>query len=254
MSDLFAAIKESDPYKALLSAFASSRAPHAILAQSPALFHEALAVEIARLYLCANGSGDDDCASCLSWKGGEHPDFIRPLQWDRPPGIDDCRAMAGELYLAPVIAPRRFAVIPNAGKLSLPAANSLLKILEEPPSWGALLLLSEEMSLLPTIKSRTWHLKFDFEEELSPLPLPKTRDEWLSTIARASKMSFQEAAATLERWIKHCLEEGDLVRAEKLGKVELLFEKGRLPVYMAFDLLFGFLEEDLPDELFGHFR
>ena len=51
MSDLFAAIKESEPYKALLSAFASSRAPHAILAQSPALFHEALAVEIARLYL-----------------------------------------------------------------------------------------------------------------------------------------------------------------------------------------------------------
>ena len=254
MPDLLAVIRESEPYKALLSAFASSRAPHALLAQAPALFHEAVAVEIARLYLCAKGTGDDDCASCRSWKGNEHPDFVRPTQWDRPPGIDDCRAMAAELYLAPVIAPRRFAVIPNAGKLSLPASNSLLKVLEEPPSWGGLLLLSEEMSLLPTIKSRTWHLKFKFEEELSPLSLPKTKDEWLTTIACASGMSFQEAAAMFERWVKYCLEEGDLNKAKKLGEVKLVFEKGRLPAYMAFDLLFGFLEEDLSDELFGYFR
>ena len=46
------------------------------------------------------------------------------------------------------------------------AANSLLKILEEPPDFATIFLLTDNPSaLLPTIRSRCMHLR------LSPLPL-----------------------------------------------------------------------------------
>ncbi len=254
MSDLVAAIKESEAYECIIAAFASSRVPHALLIEAPSLFHGSIAIEIARLYLCENGLGDDGCASCHSWKYDEHPDLVRPITLDQPPGISDCRKLMAELYLAPVVAPRRFLVIPQAGRLSLPAANSLLKITEEPPSWAAILLLCEGSGVPPTLKSRTWNLTFNLKEELSILAPPETKDEWLSAIVRASKMTSQEALAMLEGWINWCLGNGELGKAAKLEKIRLISEKGHLPVYMVFDLLYGFLEEDLSDELFGHFR
>jgi DNA polymerase-3 subunit delta' len=60
------------------------------------------------------------------------------------------------------------------------AANSLLKILEEPPEFATIFLLTDNPSaLLPTIRSRCMHLR------LSPVPaneveqyLAKTRPEW----------------------------------------------------------------------------
>jgi DNA polymerase-3 subunit delta' len=39
-------------------------------------------------------------------------------------------------------------------RLSLPAGNSLLKITEEPPEKGRILLFLEEDNLIPTLRSR----------------------------------------------------------------------------------------------------
>ncbi|HHZ05138.1 DNA polymerase III subunit delta' [Acetomicrobium hydrogeniformans] len=252
MSDIALAIRKSEAYKMIATANISSRAPHALFIEAPDLFHEKIAVELARLYLCESGSGDDECPSCRSWNEGDHPDFIRPVAWGKSPGIDDCRKMAAELYLAPVVAPRRFLAIPRGSGLSLPAANSLLKILEEPPTWGALLILSDGGGLPETIKSRTWQLTIDLKEEVSLLALPEGKDGWLSLIASASEMTQQEALVMMNRWTNWCLGKGEIERAAMIDKIRLIAEKGHIPNYMAFDLLYGFLEEELSDELFDN--
>jgi DNA polymerase-3 subunit delta' len=80
--------------------------------------------------------------------------------------IDDIRELQHLANLPPYEGKCKVFIIDDAEYLSTEAANSLLKILEEPPPkvvW--LLLASEERRLLPTIVSRCQRL------DLKPLPL-----------------------------------------------------------------------------------
>ncbi len=104
------------------------------------------------------------CESCLRAETGTNPDIvtIRPageqLQiwqlWDRQgrqaPGI-----LSRTLSFAPVIGRRRVYILEKADRLTEPAANSLLKSLEEPPPYALFLLLAPHPArVLPTIVSR----------------------------------------------------------------------------------------------------
>jgi len=62
--------------------------------------------------------------------------------------------------LKPVFSQRRLIIIQDTHLLSLPAANNLLKIVEEPPSYLVFFLLTHRPELLPqTILSRCVFLK-----------------------------------------------------------------------------------------------
>ena len=93
-----------------------------------------------------------------------HPDIltIRPAGeqvqiwqfWDWP-GRQAPGALSRTLSFAPVIGRRRAYIIEQADRLTEAAANSLLKVLEEPPSYALFLLLAPHPArVLPTILSR----------------------------------------------------------------------------------------------------
>ena len=64
-------------------------------------------------------------------------------------------------YVRPLAARRRVFVVADADKMTTDAANCMLKILEEPPSYSHLILVtSMPHLLLPTIKSRCQALAF----------------------------------------------------------------------------------------------
>lgn len=57
-------------------------------------------------------------------------------------------------------SPRRFIVFEDAGSMAEPAQNALLKVLEEPPAGVIIILLVQnELSLRPTIRSRARSLR-----------------------------------------------------------------------------------------------
>jgi DNA polymerase-3 subunit delta' len=106
------------------------------------------------------------CRSCQRILGGKHAD-VTPLGLDSRTeiGIDDIRGLQRLANLPPYEGKCKVFIIDDAEYLSTEAANSLLKILEEPPPrvvW--LLLAAEEEHLLPTIISRCQRL------ELKPVP------------------------------------------------------------------------------------
>lgn len=69
--------------------------------------------------------------------------------------VDQIRKLQAFLYKTSVISGQKIAVIYAADQMNLNAANSCLKILEEPPGDTHLFLLTENAaSLLPTIRSR----------------------------------------------------------------------------------------------------
>ena len=105
------------------------------------------------------------CASCLRSGSETHPDIVtlRPfgehLQiwqfWDRP-GRQLPGALSRTLIYTPVMGRRRVYVIEKSDRLTEQAANSLLKVLEEPPPYVLFILLAVHPArVLPTILSRS---------------------------------------------------------------------------------------------------
>jgi DNA polymerase-3 subunit delta' len=106
------------------------------------------------------------CRSCQRILEGKHAD-VTPIGLDSKTeiSIDDIRGLQRLANLPPYEGKCKVFIIDDAEYLSTEAANSLLKILEEPPPrvvW--LLLAAEEEHLLPTITSRCQRL------ELKPVP------------------------------------------------------------------------------------
>ena len=107
------------------------------------------------------------CPSCRKVLSGSHPDFITvddPEKKTVP--VDLIRQARGDMYIQPNEAERKIYLFPRAQDMGLPGQNALLKVLEEPPSYGVFLLLTDNPNkLLPTVRSRCRELKL--------LPLPE---------------------------------------------------------------------------------
>jgi DNA polymerase-3 subunit delta' len=113
-----------------------------------------------------------ECRSCQRIRDGKHAD-VTPIGLDSRTeiGIDDIRGLQRLANLPPYEGKCKVFIIDEAEYLSTEAANSLLKILEEPPpriTW--LLLASEEKRVLPTIVSRCQRL------ELKPVPSERIQE------------------------------------------------------------------------------
>jgi len=101
------------------------------------------------------------CPACRKIITGEHPDILSIQPAGNALKIDQIRSLCDTLALKPYDARYRFAILEKAQAMTLPAANALLKMLEEPPARTTLILIANKPSdLLPTIFSRCQHLRF----------------------------------------------------------------------------------------------
>jgi len=162
-----------------------ARLPHAILFYGPEGIGKTDFVEsFAQSLLCEDVQPDGHacgaCASCGWFSQYNHPDYrrVRPEVLDGEDGgddgdgeekktakasktpskeikIDQIRALADFMNVSTHRSGMRVVVLYPAEALNTPAANSLLKTLEEPPPNTMFLLVSNRLDrLLPTILSR----------------------------------------------------------------------------------------------------
>jgi DNA polymerase-3 subunit delta' len=80
---MFESVIDQEPIgRMLMTAFRSGHLPHAMIFVGPeGVGKDAVALELARLVLCPNGKGDDDCSVCHRAAKIGHPDlqFVVPL-------------------------------------------------------------------------------------------------------------------------------------------------------------------------------
>ncbi|MCD6308138.1 MAG: hypothetical protein J7M24_03995 [Candidatus Latescibacteria bacterium] len=193
-------VGQENAKKALRLMIESKMIPHTLLFAGPyGVGKGETAFELARMLLCENGldSGCNTCGSCVRASRLEHPDMHVLFPYRRKPDkaeaygkwvdglIEHSRLLAGESY-APVVynkgvqvtqalvadvyerlyessfeGGRRVCVILSAERLNEKTANSLLKILEEPPDGVNFILTAERISsVLPTIVSRASIVRF----------------------------------------------------------------------------------------------
>jgi DNA polymerase-3 subunit delta' len=252
------AFMETPPWRDVLAAFAAGTVPHSWAMKAPTQWHGALLDVMTRLYLCDNGRGDDGCQGCRGWSRDEkgtfrHPDLILVGEFDKAANVEACRGLIKELQLKPVAAKRRLGVVLAADRLLIHAANSLLKIAEEPPRHANLFFLMEGGDFLPTLKSRSRLTTLAAPLSFTARPMPDKEEEWLEWLKNLK--DDEDIPEFLSSWVSYFLQAGSREFAARVERLRLLVLQKKLSQAMVCDLLILALKEDLPFEhIFGGFR
>ncbi len=142
----------------LAHALEQQRLRHAYLFTGPAqVGKHTLATAFASVMLCERGPAAAPCGECRSCRLvvlGRHPD-VQLISAERNIQIDQVRNVQADAALSPVEGPRKVFILREIERATAPAANALLKTLEEPPPHVVLICTSVRRDqLLPTILSR----------------------------------------------------------------------------------------------------
>jgi DNA polymerase-3 subunit delta' len=113
---------------------------------------EVFAKEFVQSIFCSERCGE--CANCYKLAKDVHPDLIWVTKSGKRISIDQIRQLQQQALYAPTEADRKVYVLEQIEDLSLEAANSLLKILEQPPKFLVFILTARSANILPTILSR----------------------------------------------------------------------------------------------------
>ena len=146
----------------LRAAWAGARLPHALLLQgAEGLGKRELASWLSAAVLCETSQATlqycGKCASCALIAAGSHPDriWIAPEEDKQQISVDQIRAASERLSKTSFRQGYKVAVIEPAHQMTVNAANSVLKTLEEPTRESLLILVtSRPSSLLATVRSR----------------------------------------------------------------------------------------------------
>lgn len=154
-------------------------------------------------------------------------------------GIDEVRTLKKFLFQKPTSSKKRIAIVKQSERLTPQAQNAVLKIAEEPPQSGILILtIKSTDALLPTLVSRlqTVHFGNVDEEEIIPLleqshGVSKAEAKKIASLSlgkpgRAVSMindeKFQEATKLADQYLKGSLSRRDA--AERLSEDQELMD------------------------------
>ncbi|MCE9571453.1 MAG: DNA polymerase III subunit delta' [Rhodocyclales bacterium] len=229
-----------------------ARLPHAmLLVGPPGVGKAAFSEQLAALLLCESIAPDlsacGECQACRWLEAGSHPDFRRVA----PEGddeaeegasekvtektkkrsasmikIDQIRELESFVFVGSHRQGNRVVLITEADAMNQPAANSLLKILEEPPSSVYFILVSsKEKSLLPTIRSRCRTIPFGTPDAASAT-------EWLARSGLEKQAArYLDLAGGAPMRVAQWMDQGQLASIDAL--VDSLVSPAADPIALA---------------------
>lgn len=151
-------------YQLLTSQLRRAKLPHALLITGVSgAGKETIADWLANVSQCQQPILDQNqifqpcqqCKICHLFESNTNPDLLSLAHNERTISVDEVRKASAFLETRPQLSNGKVVLIGQADKMTISAANALLKTLEEPADGGLIVLYCEEReSLLPTITSR----------------------------------------------------------------------------------------------------
>lgn len=145
----------------LRAAWTAGRLPHGlVISGAEGLGLPAFANWIASAVLCDDRAQFDPCGHCASCQlvsAATHPDlhWIVPEEGKQQIAIEQVRGACERLAKTSYRQGYKVAIFDPSHQMTIAAANSLLKTLEEPAAGSLIILLTSRLTaLLPTIRSR----------------------------------------------------------------------------------------------------
>ena len=153
------------------------------------------------------------CSGCIAVEKNNHPD----VKWIVPEksvlSIDEVRMLKEEIYLKPYMSPYKIFML-KINWMRAEAANSFLKILEEPPDYGIIVFLSKTShNFLQTILSRCVRLKLNpkMEETLNDsersmikdILAAKKKKDWRSFFFRTGELAKSYEREEMEGFLEN---------------------------------------------------
>ncbi|MEW6663273.1 MAG: DNA polymerase III subunit delta' [Bacillota bacterium] len=141
------------------------RISHAYLFAGPeGVGKETTAIALAAALNCLTpneGEACGGCRNCTRLRSGNYPDFCYLQPKGSTIKIEQIRGIQAKLSLTSFEGNFRIILLGDADKMTEEAANSLLKLLEEPPESTVFILLTTlPAAILPTILSRCVEVRF----------------------------------------------------------------------------------------------
>jgi len=141
-----------------------SRFSGAFIFSGPEGIGKKMVAKIIAGQLNCTGQGDRPCGSCsgcLKIQNETHPDLHIIQNGQSQIKMEDIRGILRQANLRPYEGSVKVFIIDNAHKLNSEAANSLLKVLEEPPKDVLIILITHKpQNIIKTVLSRCQEIKF----------------------------------------------------------------------------------------------
>ena len=174
----------------LQRAVATGQLSHAyLLSGPPQVGKTTLARACAQALLCtAEEPPCGQCTACRKVQQSTHPDLLIVVPQRANLLIDQVREVQRQAALSPMEARYKVFILRQIERATAPAANALLKTLEEPPPHVVLFLtLTQGEQTLPTVASRCQQLT------LRPLPVAQVaqalQERWHVPLERAELLA-----------------------------------------------------------------
>lgn len=149
-----------------------NRLAHLLLFHGGSSLHQReVALHLAQILNCSSTLSErpcHECSTCRKISSGNHPEvsYLKPHK--ATIGIEQVLIWQEKLYLKHYEGSYKVSIVEQADALTLPAANALLKVVEEPPERTVIILCAENAEgILPTIQSRAQLIFFPNRSEES---------------------------------------------------------------------------------------
>jgi len=184
-----------------------NRLAHLLLFHGGSALHQReIALRLAQILNCSQPTPEgpcQECHACYKITSGNHPDvlWMKPLKTTI--GIEQVIAWQQKIYLKHYEGNYKVFVIEQADAMTLPAANALLKVIEEPPERTVVILCAQNAEgILPTIQSRAQLVYFpNLSEETWLTGLGKVDQQQASLAFSLSGENQNLATAIVEHGV-----------------------------------------------------
>jgi DNA polymerase-3 subunit delta' len=229
-------LRETQPriVNLLVRTLEKNRLAHAYLFEgSRGTGKKKVALQLAKSFFCGQKEGTDPCMTCPDCKrieNGNHPD----VHIIDPDGLSikkhQVEHLQKEFSYRGVESAKKVYIVSHADLMTVGAANSILKFLEEPAAETLAILLTEQGSkVLPTIHSRSQHLTFAplLRDKFIKNLVDAGNSSTISTILASITTSYEEAMNLLE---------GDWIAQARTVVIQLMEEVYSRPSQVLFTL------------------